>query len=273
MKPFAASFAAVLTIPFVLTGCASAERPTSAPIFVLADSGYLSSEELTALAAAVPLAPEAGSPGDRDDRVRSNRFRTLEQTDRWLLATAHAEVRPPLALQHFDCALGLRRGSDGETPTLDRMAAKAFHDVRAVTAQVAARARRARPVADDPGRPACERLTSTARDSAAYPSLGAAAGAAYAEVLAALDPDHAGAVRRTGRQIGVSRMVCAMNYPSDVAAGAGLGRAVALQIIATPAFQAEVEQARRELAARRATGLTNPGCAAERAALAATAAD
>jgi acid phosphatase (class A) len=153
------------------------------------------------------------------------------------------------------------------------MAAKAFHDVRTVSEQVATRSRRARPVSNDPGRPACERLTPAMRDSAAYPSLGAAAGAAYAEVLAALEPDHASAVRRIGRQIGVSRMVCAMNSPSDVAVGAALGRAVALQIITAPAFQAEAEAARRELEARRATGLTNPGCAAERAALAATAAD
>ena len=57
MKPFAASFAAVLTTAFVLSACAGAGRPSPAPVFVLADSGYLSPEALARLAEAAPPAP------------------------------------------------------------------------------------------------------------------------------------------------------------------------------------------------------------------------
>ena len=60
-----------------------------------------------------------------------------------------------------------------------------------------------------------------------------------------------------------------MDYPSDVAAGEALGRAVMAEIVAAPAFQTDVAAARAEIEAARATGRTNPGCAAERAALAA----
>ncbi len=88
MKPFAASFAAVLTTAFVLSACAGAGRPSPAPVFVLADSGYLSPEALARLAEAAPSAPDANSAADRQDRNQSDRFRALEQSDRWLLATA-----------------------------------------------------------------------------------------------------------------------------------------------------------------------------------------
>ena len=183
------------------------------------------------------------------------------------MATAHAELRPPLALQHFDCALGVRLGS-AETPTLDRMTAKVFHDAQAAVVMAQAKGARARPVGVDPARRACQTLTPAMRRSPSAPSAGAALGSAYAEALALIAPDRAAAVRRIGHEIGVSRQICAMDYPSDGLAGEALGRAVVVEIAATPDFQAEIAAARDELAAARATGRTNPGCAAERAALA-----
>jgi acid phosphatase (class A) len=59
-----------------------------------------------------------------------------------------------------------------------------------------------------------------------------------------------------------------MHYPSDVAAGEVLGKAVFAAAAATPGFDADLAAARAELAAARVTGLTNPGCASERLALA-----
>lgn len=86
--------------------------------------------------------------------------------------------------------------------------------------------------------------------------------------MAGVDPAHAAQAREIGRQIGVSRAVCAMHYDSDVTAGADLGRAVAREIAADPAFQDDLGAARAELAQVRRTGLTNSGCAAEAATLA-----
>jgi acid phosphatase (class A) len=279
VKPAAAPLAAALVTPLALTfsglaGCAPAERPSTQPIFIAAEAGYLTAGALERLAKAAPPSPLAGSSQDRADRAESVRLAALEDSDRWLLATAHAELRPPLALQHFDCALGVRLGS-AQTPALDRMAAKAFHYVQAVVQlaamrQAAAGAARALPAAD-PGRRACQVLTPAAPRSVSYPSAAAATGAAYADLLAVIQPDRAAAVRRIGDEIGVSRLVCAMNYPSGVSAGGTLGRAVMAEIAATPEFHAEAIEARRELEAARATGRINPGCAAERAALAQTA--
>jgi acid phosphatase (class A) len=244
-------------------GCAGAPKPDGA----MPAEGYLGDDVVVQLANAVPPAPAPGSVADLADKAASARLVALEDGDRWLLAIAHAELRPPLALQHFDCALRVRLGS-AETPALDRVMARIFHDANSAAERVKARQARLRPVGDDPDRRACQTLTPAARRSASYPSGSAAVATAYGEAFAALEPDRAEAVRRIGHEIGVSRLVCAMHYPTDVAVGEQIGRDVAARAVATPAFQADMAAARGELAAARRSGLTNPGCAAERAALA-----
>ncbi|NBW21568.1 MAG: PA-phosphatase, partial [Caulobacteraceae bacterium] len=208
-----------------------------------------------------------GSPAQAADRALSDRYRALENSDRWLLATAHAELSPELARQHFDCALGVRF-TGVETPRLNAVLAKILHDANTAAETAKARQFRPRPVGVDMTRPACVRISEAGRRSPSYPSGSASVGAAYGEVMAAIDPAHATAAREIGHQIGVSRIVCAMHYPEEVAAGEALGKAVFAEAAATPAFRAELEALRAELAEVRRTGLTNPGCVAERAALA-----
>lgn len=246
-------------------GTPAALRPEAARGPVV--TGYLDDETLAALADAVPPPPAPGSAEDLDDKARSARFIALEDTDRWLLATAHAELRPPLALQHFDCALDVRL-DPAAIPQLTRLMQRLFHDADSVAERVKARAHRPRPVGDDLQRNACQRLTDASRRSASYPSGSSTVGAVYAEAFAALDPTRAEAARRMGDELGRSRLVCAMHYPRDVAAGDALGRAVFQAAAAQPAFQADLIAARTELAAARATGARNPGCAAEAQALA-----
>lgn len=261
MKRVAALSAA--TAILLAAGCARAPKPGG----TIPTTGFLGDEAIAQLTDAVSPAPAPGSVADLADKAASARFVALEDGDRWLLATAHAELRPPLALQHFDCALGVRLGS-ADTPALDRVMARIFHDANSAAERVKARQARLRPVGDDPNRRACQTLTPAARRSASYPSGSAAVATAYGEAFAALEPDRAEAVRRIGHEIGVSRLICAMHYPTDVAVGEQIGQAVAAKAVATPAFEADMAAARAELAAARRSGLTNPGCAAERAALA-----
>ena len=262
MRPVAALGAA--TAILLVVGCAGAPKP----FVTTPNEGFLAEGAIARLAEAVPPPPTVGSSQDRADKAASARYVALEDSDRWLLATSHAELRPPLALQHFDCALGVRLGS-AETPALDRLMARVFHDANRVAERVKARAARPRPIGDDPNRRACQVVNAAARNSASYPSGSAAVGMAYGETFAALEPERAEAVRRIGHQIGVSRLICAMHYPTDVAVGEEIGRAVVVEVVQTPAFKADAATARAELEAARRSGLTNPGCAAERAALAA----
>jgi acid phosphatase (class A) len=253
-----------------LSACAgtpAALRPQAVQAAAPEAKGYLTGPLIQALADAVPPPPAPGSPTDLADKARSNQFKTLEDSDRWLLATAHAELRPPLALQHFDCALGVRLGST-TTPNLNKLMQRLFDDSDAAAELVKARGFRARPVGDDPARRPCQRVSEAGRRSASYPSGSSTVATVYGEAFAALDPERATGARRIAHEMGLSRLVCGMHYPSDVAAGEVLGKAVFDAAAATPGFDADLAAARAELAAVRAAGLTSPGCAAERLALA-----
>lgn len=264
----AARFVTVLALLSLTAGCAGTPAALTDAGGRPAGEGYLSDAELQALVATIPAPPAPGSMRALEDIERSDRFRTLEDSDRWLLATAHAEIRPPLALQHFDCALGVRLGS-AETPVLNRMMGRLFHDVDAVAEAIKALHKRPRPVAVDPARRACQTVSDASRASSSYPSGTSALATAYGETLVVMAPDRGAAVRSIARSIGESRLVCAMHWPSDVAEGETVGFAVFARIASSvPAFDADLAAARVELDRARAAGLTNPGCAAERAALA-----
>lgn len=249
MRPAAALAACAL-----VAACASAGGSVPAPT----PDGYLGEEGISRLATTLPIPISFG-------RIR---FAQIEPgTDRWWLAIAHAELRPPEAAQHFDCTLGTRLTARPR-PALRRLMSRLLADADALTRQAAAaRGHVARPIAAEPELQPCQRVTPEVRNSPSWPSGGAVLGTLYGETFAALAPDRAEQARRIGREIGVSRFVCRMNSQPDVFSGEMGGRTLFEAISASEAFQADLEAARVEVAAARAEGLTNPSCAAERRAL------
>ncbi len=245
--------AAALAAVVVLSGCAGS-RP--APTQTV--PGYLENADYAALSispAAATFAPDAAA----FDEVRPG-------TDRWWLAVAHAELRAPFAAQHFDCAIGARL-NERPRPALSRLMSRLLADADALARRLSADHHRPRPVAAIPGLEPCQRADGAMRASPSWPAAGAVAGAAYGELFAGLASDRAEAVRRIGQEIGRSRAICRMNWPADVADGQALGRSLYAAAAREPAFQADLSAAQAEVAAARAEGLTNPGCAAERRAL------
>lgn len=251
--------AAALAALALLTGCATpdgAARPTGVSV------GYLPRERLEPLANSAVL-PTGTSPAPAWLPP------VAPGSDRWWLATAHAELRPPWATQHFDCALNTRL-AERPRPALARMMGRLAADVVALARQRFAHtgaAQGARPFEAIAGLEPCERATGPSRTAPSSPATGAMAAGAYGELFAVLAPEAAGAVRRTAREIGWSRAVCRMNWPTDVEAGLELGARLFEAAAAQPDFAADLEAARAELAAARAEGLTSPACAAERRAL------
>ena len=231
--------------------------------------GYLSAEAIRELATALPAPPEIGSPEDTADRAASDALKRFEDGDRWLMATAHSELNPPLALQHFDCALDVRT-ADAETPTLKRLAERLMRDAVVLAEISSARFHRARPIADDPQRRACVRMEADGTARSAWPGRAGLYGAAYAEALAAAAPDRAQAVRRIGQALGDSAAICALNRPADIQIGRRLGATLAAAQALSPEYRADAATAGEEIVRLRATGRTNPGCAAERRALSET---
>lgn len=250
---------AVALAALILLPGACAIGGTSGGIQPLPVTGYLDGTALDALASGLAPSPQTltwvADPAD-----------TGPGTDRWWMATAQAELRPPDAAQHFDCLLGTRLTA-APRPALTRLMTRLLIDSDSVTRRLAASHPRPRPIAVDPSLQPCQRVTDAMRDSPSWPANGAVAGAAYGEMFAALAPDRAEAARRRGGEIGHSRALCRMNWPGDVEDGARIGRTLYERAAFTPGFAADLEAARVEVATARAEGRTHPGCAAERRAL------
>lgn len=249
--------AAVAALTLLVGACATGggTGPTALPA-----SGYLDAATLGALSGAItPSLETLVWIGDETPGAGPG-------SDRWWMATAQAELRPPEAAQHFDCVLGTRLAG-APRPALTRLMNRLLVDADSLTRRLATAHTRARPIAVDPNLQPCQRVTDAMRDSPSWPANGAVAGAAYGEMFADLAPDRAEAARREGAEIGFSRIVCRMNWPGDVRDGAGIGRTLYARAAATPDFAADLEAARVEVAAARAEGLTNPSCAAEHRAL------
>jgi acid phosphatase (class A) len=236
------------------------EAPAAAPL------PYLEDSTLQMLARAVGAPPAPGSAEAASDQAGSQRWRALEDSDRWRLAQTHAEVRPALAIQHFDCPLNTRL-AEAPPPALVRLLGRSLRDASVASNAAKAAGFRPRPIADDADRRACIRVDEDLRSSPSHPSGHATVGALWGRVMAEVAPDQAVAMTRIGDEIGVSRTVCGLHYPSDVAAGQALGVALFEAVRQSPEYQADLAAARAEVAHARALGRLNPGCAAERTAL------
>jgi len=79
-----------------------------------------------------------------------------------------------------------------------------------------------------------------------YPSGHATRGTAWTETLCILAPDKAEVIQARGRLIGFDRLILGVHFPSDVAAGNALGKAIVEKMKQSPAFQQDLEAARAE---------------------------
>ena len=84
-----------------------------------------------------------------------------------------------------------------------------------------------------------------------YPSGHALRGQMFALVLSELAPDKAETLLARGREIGWSRVVGGVHFPSDVSAGRTLGQALAREMLANPAIRTELAEIHREFDAAR----------------------
>lgn len=229
--------------------------------------GFLEPAQRPDSVALVPPPPAAGSAAEAADVAVHRAQAALRDTPRWRLAAADADVSFPHAAGVFSCALGIPI-TERETPNLYELLQRVMVDAGQSTTAAKNRYRRPRPyvVYDDP---ICvPGHTLVLRDNAAYPSGHAAAGWAWALVLAELAPDRLTDVLRRGLEFGQSRVVCGVHWQSDVETGRTVAAAVVARLHAEPAFTAQMARARAEIAQQRETRAKPAAdCAAEAATL------
>ena len=264
----------LLTLVYVAitTGCAGLEtqsKPADVPEIrpgILA--GYLQPGEHPDSLALIPPPPAEGSAALALDEEVSRKSIEQRGTPRWELAAKDAELMFPEAAETFSCALGIPV-TEKDTPHLYMLLRRTLADagLSTYTAKNNYQRKRAFMVNE---KPICTpEEEEHLRKDGSYPSGHTAIGWAWALILTEVAPDHADAILARGRSFGESRNICNVHWHSDVVEGRFMGAATVARLHADPAFRAEIEAAKVELASVRAKGLKpTRDCKAEADALA-----
>jgi len=199
--------------------------------------GYLASGELNFLEVLPPV-PVLQSPDDEADVDILRKWQQPANSQRWVLAVADATQ----SYSQFDSAFGSTI-SAASTPLLVHLLDRVEGDVGSSLVQAKQYFKRARPYQRLQLDHVCQR-TQAPEDS--YPSGHATYGWAVSLVLAQVAPDRAQAVLARGREFGESRIVCANQYPSDVAGAQILATAALGMIGSKPEFKRDLSCAKQE---------------------------
>ena len=251
----------LLAAGMLLAGAAAAAKPPADPSMAAPVptklKGYLRDGALDGVAILGPP-PAPDSPRGKADRMVYLETRALAGSARWTQATKDNDLWTGGALERFACVIG--RPVDGHSlPRTYRLLQRIEIDSRETGLAPKDHYRRVRPLIGD-DQPVCIKREDWMATNGSYPSGHAMTGWAWGLILAELLPRRASDAVEAGRQIGESRVICGVHYPSDVEAGRMLGAAVVAEEHANPAFRADLAAAKAELAKRHgdATALSCP---------------
>lgn len=256
---------------FVIAGCAGTTStiiPATVPEVrpgILA--GYLPFKAAPNSLTLLPAPPAIGSAAFAADQEAFRTTRSLINTPRWTQAIKDAVLKFPQAAEAFSCALDAPITQE-ITPNIFMLLRRSFTDAAIATFAAKNHYNRTRPFI-------INKMTSCTPDEEAelakdgsYPSGHTTIGWAWTLILAEVAPDRADAILSRGYAFGQSRVICGVHWQSDVTAGRVLAAGVVAREHADPVFRAQIEAAKKELAAVRDKGLkTKNDCPAEAAAL------
>jgi acid phosphatase (class A) len=251
---------AIVTLLYAIgsAGCATGKQPVPAAAVpeirpgILA--GYLEQEALPDSLALIPPLPAEGSATLARDEAASRKGLALRGTQRWEMAARDAELMFPEAAEAFTCALDAPI-SEANTPHLYMLLRRTLADAGLSTSRAKHHYQRRRPFMVN-NEPTCSpEWDDHLRKDGSYPSGHTAIGWAWALILAEIAPDRIDAILARGRAYGQSRVVCNVHWQSDVFEGRFMGAATVARLHTNPAFLADLAEAKKELAAVRASGL------------------
>jgi len=216
----------------------------------------------------LPPAPTAGGARYLTDRTLFLETRRLKDSPRWRLA--QDDVDQSAMLKDMACAVGVEL-TERNAPRTRALLARVLADDRDAANRAKDAFKRQRPYLIDEG-PTCQEKTASLAASPDYPSGHATWGWSVGLILAELAPDRATEVLVRARAYGESRLVCGVHNLSAVEAGRTNASVVVAALHGNPDFRRDLDAARKEVAAARASGpAPDPaGCAAEAALTAAS---
>lgn len=197
-------------------------------------------------------APKDGDARDMEDKRLYEAARKLEGGSRWALAQADVPYAVTNRIANFSCAVGVKIDASN-APKLAALLGKASLDVGRLNTAAKAAYSRPRPYKRWGGT-ICTPASPALDNSFDYPSGHAQIGWTDALILSTLAPDRSSQILARGRAFADSRAVCGVHTVSAIEAGEMLASAQFALSQAEPAFRADLEAARAELAALRAGG-------------------
>jgi acid phosphatase (class A) len=229
--------------------------------------GYLPRQALPNSLALLPPPPSRGSAAFALDEDVARKSADLRETSRWKQAILDADLSFPKAADTFSCALGAPI-TETDTPRLYVLLRRTLTDLGLSTYPAKNQYRRARPFLENMQAICTPDIQKEIEKDGSYPSGHASVGWGWALILTEIAPDRTDAILARGLAYGESRSVCNVHWYSDVMQGRLISAGVVARLHAEPAFRADIDAAKSELAAVRARG-SKPkrDCAAEAAAL------
>ncbi|WP_411287632.1 acid phosphatase [Phenylobacterium sp.] len=212
---------------------------------------YLTPQTWPDAAQILPPAPATGSAQERAELAVFTATRSLKDTPRWALAQNDVPTGVPNMMTNFSCALGVAL-TPAAAPKLTSLMSRVGLTVGAQVASVKDVFKRQRPYLLTKGE-ICVPQAKALDESPDYPSGHSTWGWAFGLVLAELAPDRATPLLVRGRAYGESRVVCGVHTAGAVTAGRTNGAAVLAGLHGDAQFRADLEAARAELAAVRAS--------------------
>ena len=204
-----------------------------------AQAGLLAPSEFTA-GRYLPPPPDAATTSREMDELHAIAARST--ADDRAVAKRDAENETPTI---FNDAAGFDLASSPQTFKLLTLVGDEEEDD---TKDAKAYFHRDRPYAAEPAIKTCTPV-KPGKAANSYPSGHATRGFSMGVVLASLMPAKSQDILARASQYAERRLVCGVHYRSDIVAGQEYGTLLALRLMQNPAFKAQMEAARKELAA------------------------
>ena len=248
----------VMACILILAGCAGVQTPSQpAAVPEIRPGllvGYLPPKALPNSLTLIPQPPATGSTALVLDEETYRKTRAFRGTPRWELATQDAELKFPEAAGTFSCAIKAPI-TEKETPHLYMLLRRTLTDAGLSTYTAKNHYKRTRPFVVNKEASCTPDEEKKLMTDVSYPSGHSSLGWAWALILSEIDPENTNAILARGRAFSESRVVCGVHWQSDVIEGRFMGASTVARLHADPAFRADLEAAKAELAAVRAKGL------------------
>ncbi|MDR2368976.1 MAG: phosphatase PAP2 family protein [Deltaproteobacteria bacterium] len=218
-----------------------------------APEGFLSEAEDPVLDF-LPAPPVDESPDFARDINVYWRTRTKRDDDRWLRASADADIARNWNVIFKD-SFGLTLDKKN-TPFTYELLARASSDVEVSFNEVKDKYKRPRPFVyfNQPFGTTClPAEEASIKNNGSYPSGHSAYSWLMAQILSEISPERLDAIMARGLDYGFSRVICGVHWVSDIEAGRYVASAVNARLHGNLGFQELLAKAKAEIARLRAT--------------------